>query len=346
MRYLRTPVRMGVAGVGSLGFHHARILRDLPEVEMAGFFDVDADRTAFVSGQLGLDPARSLRDLIAAVDALVVAVPTSRHEEVALAAAERGVHLLIEKPIAPSLEAADRILGAARRTGIVVQTGHVERFNGALRAAAPHIGSPLFIESQRLAPFRPRGTDVAVVLDLMIHDVDLVRMLVKAPLAEIAAAGIPVLTPSVDIANARLTFRNGAVANLTASRVSSEGRRMLRIFQRSGYLRVDLARGRGEFLRLRRDLPALLGDARRARVEERKGHPDLEETAGLEDIVERIPFEGLPGEPLRVELEGFRDAVLGRSEPVVSGDEGRAALEITLCIEKRILDHVAHSRSA
>lgn len=341
-----TPIRMGVAGVGSLGFHHARILGDLPEVRMAGFFDVDAHRAAFVSRELGLAPARNLRELLSEVDALVVAVPTCSHEEVALAAAGRGVHLLIEKPIAPSLEAADRILAAARRAGIVVQTGHVERFNGALRAAAPYIEAPLFIESQRLAPFRSRGTDVAVVLDLMIHDVDLVRMLVKAPLADIAAAGIPVLTRSVDIANARLTFRNGAVANLTASRVSSEGQRMLRIFQRSGYLRVDLARGRGEFLRLRRDLPALLEGVREASVEDGKAGADPGAAPGLEDIVERIPFVGFPEEPLRVELERFRDAVLGRSDPVVSGDEGRAALEITLCIEKRILDHVAHSRTS
>ncbi len=341
-----TPIRMGVAGVGSLGFHHARILRDLPEVRMAGFFDVDARRAAFVARELELEPARSLRELLSEVDALVVAVPTSSHEEVALAAAGRGVHLLIEKPIAPSLEAADRILAAARQAGIVVQTGHVERFNGALRAAAPYIDSPLFIESQRLAAFRPRGTDVAVVLDLMIHDVDLVRMLVKAPLVDIAAAGIPVLTPSVDIANARLTFRNGAVANLTASRVSSEGQRMLRVFQRSGYLRVDLARGRGEFLRLRRDLPALLEEVREASVEEGRAGPDPGAAPGLDDIVERIPFEGFLEEPLRVELKGFRDAALGRSDPVVSGDEGRAALEITLCIEKRILDHVAHSRTS
>ncbi len=346
MSPLHTPLRMGVAGVGSLGFHHARILRDVAEVEMAGFFDVDKRRAAFVSRELGLRREESLRALLARVDALVVAVPTSRHEEVALAAVERGIHVLIEKPIAPTLEAADRVLAAARKAGVVVQTGHVERFNGALRAAAPYIGSPLFIESQRLAPFRPRGTDVAVVLDLMIHDVDLVRMLVKAPVAGIAAAGIPVLTPSVDIANARLTFENGAVANLTASRVSSEGQRMLRVFQRSGYLRIDLARGRGEFLRLRHDLPALLGDAGQPRVKEKRTEPNSGAAAGLDDIVERIPFQGLSEEPLRIELEGFRDAVFGRSGPVVSGEEGRAALEITLCIEKRILDHVAHSRTA
>ncbi len=346
MSPVRTPIRMGVAGVGSLGFHHARILRDLAETRLTGFFDVDARRTKFVSRELGIEPARGLPELLSEVDALVVAVPTSLHEEVALAAAAQGVHMLIEKPIAPSLDAADRILDAARRGGVVVQTGHVERFNGALRAAAPYIDAPLFIESQRLAPFRPRGTDVAVVLDLMIHDVDLVRMLVGAPLAEIAAAGIPVLTPSVDIANARLAFANGAVANLTASRVSSEGRRMLRVFQRSGYLRVDLARGRGEFLRLRRDLPALLGDAGAARVEEGSGGSARGRAPELENIAERIPFEGFPEEPLRIELERFRDAALGRADPAVSGEEGRAALEIALCIEKRILDHVADSRTA
>ena len=292
MTRLHTPLRMGVAGVGSLGFHHARILSDLAEVRMAGFFDVDRCRAAFVSRELGLEPAGTLAELLSRVDALVVAVPTSAHEDVALAAAEAGVHLLIEKPIAPSLAAADRILAAARHAGIVVQAGHVERFNGALRAAAPYIDAPLFIESQRLAPFRPRGTDVAVVLDLMIHDVDLVRMLVTAPLAEVSAAGIPVLSPSVDIANARLTFRNGAVANLTASRVSSEGRRVLRVFQRSGYLRVDLARGRGEFLRLRRDLPALLEGAAGARVEKARRSSDPPPAPELDDIVERIPFEG------------------------------------------------------
>ena len=346
MNPLDTPLRIGVAGVGSLGFHHARILRDLPEVEMSAFFDVDERRAAFVSRELGLRRAKNLGQLLSMVDALVVAVPTSRHEEVALAAVERGIHVLIEKPIAPTLEAADRILAAGRKAGVVLCAGHVERFNGALRAASRYIGSPLFIESQRLAPFRPRGTDVAVVLDLMIHDVDLVSMLVKAPVAGIAAAGIPVLTSSVDIANARLTFENGAVANLTASRVSSEGQRMLRVFQRSGYLRIDLARGRGEFLRLRHDLPALLGDAERARVKEKRTGSSAGAIPGLDDIVERIPFEGLPEEPLRVELEGFRDAALGRSESPVAGEEGRAALEIALCIEKRILDHVAHSRTA
>jgi predicted dehydrogenase len=163
---------------------------------------------------------------------VVIAVPTHAHEEVALRALERGCHVLIEKPIAPSLAAADRILEAARAAGVVVQVGHVERFNGAIRAAEPYLDHPLFVESHRLAPFGPRGTDVAVVLDLMIHDLDLVQSLVRRPTTTVAATGVPVLTPSPDIANARLEFEGGCVANLTASRVSMDRMRKVRFFQR------------------------------------------------------------------------------------------------------------------
>ncbi len=330
-------LRVGVAGVGSLGYHHARILRDLPDVRMSGFFDVDPTRTAKVESELGLSPASSLEALLDDVDALVVAVPTNAHEEVAGAALSRGVHLLVEKPIAPSLEAADRMLEAAAEHGCVVQIGHVERFNAALQAAEPYLERPLFIESHRMAPFVPRGTDVAVVLDLMIHDVDLVQSLVGEAIDEISATGIPVLTPSVDIANARLTFANGAVANLTASRISQERLRKLRIFQRSGYLSLNLADGTGEFLRLRGELPAF-------------GEGELPigpgGAAGLADLVERIPLEGPRVEPLRRELESFRDAVLGLRAPAVSGADGRNALAITLAIEELILRHVADTRPA
>ncbi len=337
MRGSGPPIRVGVAGVGSVGFHHARILRELPGIEVPGFYDVDTARADFVGRELDLQPMASFADLLDTLDALVVAVPTSHHEEVAVAALERGVHVLVEKPIAPELEAADRILEAAHRSGAIVQIGHVERFNRALQAAEPYLESPLFIESHRTAPFVPRGTDVAVVLDLMIHDIDLVQALVRSPVDQIAATGIPVLTRSVDIANARLTFENGAVANLTASRVSTERLRMLRVFQRSGYLRLNLLDGTGEFLRLRQELPALLADP--------TGLP-AQASTGLEDIVERIPIEGPQMEPLRRELEGFRDTALGLRAPAVSGEEGRAALEITLSIEKRILEHVADSRPA
>jgi predicted dehydrogenase len=270
------------------------------------------------------------------VEAVVIAVPTVHHERVAAAALARGIHVMIEKPMAPDLSSADRILQAAEGTGAVVQIGHVERFNAALQAAEEYLEKPLFIESHRIAPFVPRSTDVAVVLDLMIHDVDLVQALVGEPIRDIAAAGLPVLTPHVDIANARLTFEGGAVANLTASRVSVERMRKLRIFQRSGYLSLNLADGTGEFLRLKAQLP-FMGS------QETGSMPEIPE-GGLEGLVERIPLEGKPVEPLRRELENFRDACLGRGEPAVSGRDGRDALAVTLSIEERIRSHVADSR--
>jgi predicted dehydrogenase len=326
-------LRVGVAGAGSLGYHHVRILRDLPGVQLAGFHEPRDERAAYVARELGVEAFSSLESLLDRVDALVVAVPTVHHREVAVAALERGIHVMIEKPLASTLEEADAILEAARKGGAIVQTGHVERFNAAILGAEAYLERPLFIESHRLAPFVNRGTDVAVVLDLMIHDVDLVQSLVKRPVTSFEAAGMPVLTPSIDIANARLQFEGGAVANLTASRVSMERMRKLRIFQPSGYLSLNLADGTGEFLRLKGDLPALLG----------KGLP-LDAPEGIWDIVERIPLAGTPVEPLRRELECFRDAALGHMEPVVSGEDGRNALAIALAIEDRIENHVIDTR--
>jgi predicted dehydrogenase len=339
---------VGVVGTGSLGFHHARLLRDVPGVEMAGIYDIDVGRGDEVGRELNVMVRPSLEALFEGCDAVVIAVPTAAHEAVAVAALAKGIHCLIEKPMAPTLEAADRILAAARDTDAVVQVGHVERFNAALRAAEPYMAAPLFIESHRMAPFSPRSTDVAVVLDLMIHDVDLVRSLVGRPVVEIAASGVAVLTSTVDIASARLTFEGGAVANLTASRVSTERMRKLRVFQTSGYLSLNLAEGTGEFLRLRRELPALAGaasggaaapGAAAAAAAAARDAPQA-----LDALVERIPLRGDGAEPLRKELENFRDAVLGRAPPAVSGKEGRDALALTLSIESRIASHVPDPR--
>jgi predicted dehydrogenase len=332
--------RLGVIGVGSLGFHHARIGRDLPDATFAGIFEARSDRAAQVATELGVNAFPSMEALLDEVDGVVIATPTTTHRDVAVAAVDRGIHVFIEKPIAPSLEEADEILDAAAQGGALVQVGHVERFNTAVVGARPYLDTPLFIESHRLAPFTERGTDVAVVLDLMIHDVDLVGSLVGRPVQEFQAAGAPVLTPSVDIANARITYEGGAVANLTSSRVSLERLRKIRIFQRSGYLSLNLADGTGEFLRLKKDLPAL------------QPGPEAEAAmAGLlardvGSIIERIPLSAEPAEPLRREQESFRDAALGRSAPAVTGTEGRNALEVALAIEARILRHVADTRSS
>jgi len=346
-------LRIGVVGVGSLGFHHTRIARDLPGVRMMGFHEPRPDRTREVEGELGVPGFGRLDELLEQVDALIIATPTTTHRDVAVAALERGIHVFIEKPIAPSLDEADEILEAAERGGAVVQVGHVERFNTAVVAARPYLDQPVFIESHRLAPFTTRGTDVAVVLDLMIHDVDLVGSLVGAPVSEIHATGVPVLTPSVDIANARIQYETGAVANLTASRVSAERMRKLRIFQRSGYLSLDLAAGTGEFLRLRTELPALTAPA--PGTEGGVGFPAGVGGTGsggaeppvapdLWSLVERIPLQAPEEEPLRREQESFVDAISRGVTPEVTGREGRTALEVALAIESRILSHVADSR--
>jgi predicted dehydrogenase len=333
-------LRVGVIGVGSLGFHHARILSGMPDVEFAGVHDISAVRVAEVADRLGVRPARSAADLLDRADAVVIAVPTSAHEDVALEAIRRGVHVLIEKPIAPTLEAADRILAAAEDAGVIVQIGHVERFNAALRACEPYLEEPLFVESHRLAPFGPRGTDVAVVLDLMIHDLDLVLSLMKRPVRTLAAVGVPVLTQSVDIANARLEFEGGGVANLTASRVSLERMRKIRFFQRSGYISLDLAAGKGEYLRLKPGIAAQLAAMGPSAA------TIAPTAAGIQDLVERIPLEGGDGEPLMHELTSFVAAATGAAPVKVSGRDGRQALAVALEIVKRMQEHVTVEHSA
>ena len=318
---MSSRVKVGVVGAGGLGYHHVRILRDAPDVEFVGFFEARPERAAQVADELGARAFDSLDALIAATDALTVVVPTQAHYDVAKQAIAAGRHLLVEKPLAATLAQADELVALAAAQGVLLQTGHVERFNRAVRAALPFVDKPRFIESDRLAPFNPRGADVAVVLDLMIHDIDLVRVLVGGRVESLSAVGVPVLTPTVDIANARLTFESGAVANITASRVSRERMRKLRIFQPSGYLSLDLGAGTGEYFRLR-------------------GGMDLRELASaarsIEEFVERVPLDAPEGEPLRLEFESFLQAIRGESEVVVSGEDGREALAVALGIVAEI----------
>ena len=293
----------------------------MPGVSFVGFHEQRAERAAQVASELGVRSFPELDALIDAVDALTIVVPTPAHHDVAKRALEKGRHLLIEKPIATTIEEADDLLAVAKRSGAIIQTGHVERFNRAIRGALPYVDRPRFIESDRLAPFNPRGSDVAVVLDLMIHDIDLVRTLVGGKVASVSAVGVPVLTPFVDIANARLAFESGAVANITASRVSRERMRKLRIFQASGYLSLDLGSGGGEYYRMRGDVD----------VAELAKAP-----AGIEAFVERIPIEAPEGEPLRLEFESFLQALRGEAPVTVSGEDGREALAVALSIVREI----------
>jgi predicted dehydrogenase len=315
------PVVIGVIGVGSLGFHHARLLKEIPEARLAGIYDIDADRASIVATELETRAYPSAEALLEEAEAITIAVPTSSHHEVARTALAHDCDLLIEKPITTTTAEADELIALAKRGGRVIQVGHIERFNGAVRACEPYLEDPLFVESHRLAPFVRRGIDVAVVLDLMIHDIDLILSLVEGSVSEVRAVGVSVMSGNVDIANARLEFDGGAVANITASRVSIERQRKIRFFQPSGYISLDLGKGTGEFYRRRSGIAAT-GDI-----------------LNLSELVEHVSLRGDGAEPLRLELQAFARAVR-REEPVaVSAADGRTALGVALDIVDRIERH-------
>lgn len=312
------PLPVGVIGVGALGWHHARHLAAMPGAELVGIYDIRLDRAREVARAVGTVACGTRDELLARVRAVTVAVPTPVHAEVGLAALEAGVAVLMEKPIATTLAEADALLAMAERRRVLLQVGHIERFNRALRAAAPFLDQPRFIEGERLAPFQPRGTDVPVVLDLMIHDLDLILHLTGGLEAcEVRASGASVLSPHLDVASARVEFPSGAVAQVTASRIARERVRRLRIYQSEGYLSLDLATGKGEFLRLRHGWSP-------------------GQDASLEEVAERIPLEAPAADALGLELASFLHAVRGEQEAVVSGGEGRAALELALRVTDAI----------
>jgi len=310
-------VRVGVVGTGALGFHHARLLRPMPAVEFAGIYDKNPARAAEVARRLETVDHPSLDALLERVDAVTVAVPTPAHAAVGMAVLERGIALLMEKPLADTVAAADQLVRRAGERGVVLQVGHVERFNRAVRAATPYLEEPRFLQIDRLAPFQPRGTDVAVILDLMIHDLDLVLELVRSEAVDVRATGVPLLTTHVDIANARIEFANGAIANVTASRVSRERTRKLRVFQPTGYFSLDLAQGTGDFFRLK------------------PGWQSLGATR-LEQIVEHVRLEAPEAEPLQLELESFVRAVRGEEDVLVSGAAGAQALALAFRVADAI----------
>lgn len=312
------PVPVGVIGVGMLGWHHARHLASMPEAELVGVYDIRPERAAQVARALGTVACRSREELFDRASAVTVAVPTPAHAEVGLAALRAGCPVLMEKPMAVSLAEADALVETAERNGLLLQVGHIERFNRALRAAAEHFDRPLFIEGERLAPFQPRGTDVPVVLDLMIHDLDLIlRLGGGAEAIDVRANGAAVLSSLLDVAHARVEFGSGLVASVTASRIAEERVRRLRVYQEEGYLTLDLATGKGEFLRLRNGWAP--GDA-----------------AGLADVAERIVLEAPNADALRLELASFLHAACGEREAVVTGREGRAALRLALQVTEAV----------
>jgi predicted dehydrogenase len=296
-------------------------------VHFAGFVEARDERAAEVESDLRVRRYRDEAALLSDVDAVTIVVPTSAHFEVARAALEAGKHVFIEKPITTTLDEADELLDIAATNGCVVQIGHVERFNRAVRAALPYVSRPRFIESERLALFSLRGSDVAVVLDLMIHDIDLVLTLVGDTAEEISAVGVPVLTPMLDIANARVTFSSGAVANITSSRISRDRVRKIRIFQESGYMSLDLASGTGNFFRLKEKMDPTRPPAG---------------PVNITDYVDYIPLSAPEGEPLRLEFDSFVSALRGEGPVVVTGDDGKRALAVAL----RIVAEIERTRPA
>ena len=314
------PIRAAVIGTGYLGRFHAEKYAALPGAELVAVADIDPERAEQTAARLDTRALSDYRDLEGLVDAVSVVVPTTLHHEVARFFLDKGVHVLVEKPITSTLAQADELIRLARDKGLVLQVGHSERFNAALRALDPVLLQPLFIESLRIAPFRPRGTDVCVVLDLMIHDIEIIQHLVSSPVQRIDANGVRVLSEETDIANARIQFENGCVANVTASRVSSHAERRMRIFQPRNYLSLD-------FLHRVLRIHTLGG------TEADTGAPEI--------LVQEQSFEA--NDSLLLQIDAFLKTVREGGRPVVSGEDGRNALRTAADIRRQLREQPAGS---
>ncbi len=321
---MASRIRCGVAVVGSLGQHHARIYAQLPQAQLTGVYDRDSARAAEIAARHQCAVFSSLAALGGACEAISVAVPTDLHAEVALPLLAQGCHLLIEKPLCASLAEAEQVLAAAQRHRCLVQVGHIEHFNPVMAFLEKEAKRPRFITSERLAPYQLRGTEVGVVLDLMIHDIGIVLALVKAPIARIDSGGVKVLSKTEDIANARIQFENGCVANLSASRMSLKKAREIRIFQDEGYLSLDFMNQAGHLVR-KSDIIAY-------GVKMKLG---LVKPADYSSVpVHQIPIE--KGEPLALELAHFVESVAEAKQPKVGAALGKSALEVAITITEQI----------
>jgi predicted dehydrogenase len=304
-------VKVAVVGVGHLGRHHARILSALPDVELVGVADVNGARAQEIASQYGTAAFTDWRELVGVADAVAIAAPTEAHTEIAAAFLDRRVHVLVEKPMTTTTAEADRLIALARQRGVTLAVGHTERFNPAVAFVKPLVRGPRFIEVHRLGTFPERSLDIDVVFDLMIHDLDLMLDIVGDEVAALEAVGVPVLTPRIDIANVRLRFANGCIANLTASRISRDRVRKIRFFQRDAYVSIDYAAQEVEMFRL---VPQ---DGRMPAIE------------GGKQPIERE-------EPLKLELADFVAAIRTARAPRVTGEQGRAALALAERVVERM----------
>ncbi|MDD2338199.1 MAG: Gfo/Idh/MocA family oxidoreductase [Geobacteraceae bacterium] len=310
---INKKIRTAVVGVGYLGGFHAEKYAVLPTSELVAVVDLDRERAESVAVRLGTKAYSNHKDILGMVDAVSISVPTQCHFDVARDFLLKGTSILLEKPITTTLEEADELIRIAHETGAVLQVGHLERFNPVVMALEGILTEPRFIESIRIAPFKTRGTDVNVVLDLMIHDIDIIQHLIKSPIKRIDSIGAPVFTEEEDIANARIQFENGCVANVTASRISLKSERRMRIFQSDAYITLDFQNKKVAIFR--------------------KG--DGEMFPGIPNVA-IDQRELAQGDVLKTEIESFLASVAGRTEPVVTGEDGRRALETALLINKKL----------
>ena len=320
----KPKVKCGVIGVGSLGQHHARIYATLPNVEFMGIYESSDERAKEICAKYNCHRFASIAELGAACDAVSVVVPTDKHAEVAIPLLEQKCHLLIEKPITATLEEAERVLAAAKANDCIVQVGHIEHFNPVMSFMEKHIDRPGYITAERLAPYTPRGTEVGVVLDLMIHDIGIVLALAKSPIRKIDSVGISVLSKTEDIANARIEFESGCVANLSASRMSLKKNREIRIFQDNAYLSLDFMNQKGHLVK-KNDLIAY-------GVKLKVGLAKAGDASSIP--VQEIPIE--KDEPLKLELVHFTESVAASTQPKVGAALAKTALEVALQITAQI----------
>ena len=341
-------VHVAVAGAGAFGRNHLRVYRDLEaagvDIQLVAAIEPHEQRAAAAASQYGIQVFQSVDDLLRAgvrVDAASVAVPTVHHHQVASALLEAGIDVLAEKPLAATLAEADELIALAARGKRILQPGHLERFNPAVLAVQSQLRRPMFFEAHRLSVFTPRALDVDVVLDLMIHDLDIVLTFANSPVREVRAVGLPILSPRVDIANVRVEFDSGCVANFTASRVSTEKVRKLRFFQPRQYVSIDYARRELLVIKLDSAVPAEIAAAiSSGRMDARMlAQFGAASAAGPAPGLNFLKPEVAPGEPLRLEIESFLDSVRTRREPRVTAKQGREALALALEIQSSMETH-------
>ncbi len=315
-------INIGVIGVGYLGSIHAKILSQIPSANFVGVYDINEQRSKDVASQLGVKSFETLDELLENVQAVVIATPTTTHREIAVYCLNNGVHTFIEKPITDSVEGAEEIIKISKERNLKVQVGHVERFNPALLSLSGYNIKPVFIEVHRLSQFKPRGTDVAVILDLMIHDIDIILNLVESEIEEIKASGVAVISDSIDIANARIQFENGCIANITASRISRKNERKMRIFQKNAYISIDFLQGVTEIFQL-------VDNSEEVEATFLLGKID-EGTKRKKIVYKQHPPKEI--NPIEAELVSFIDSIINDKPTVVSAEDGKRSIEVAFKI--------------